>query len=1305
MLQADQKGVTIEYIPTYGPLERVAGGRYVRYDISGTHPVGVPGEPGLSIREVLVRFPGVSGNRLEIVSSEYTDEHAVLLAPVPRLRKADIGLVASFDIDAKAYSKPGFSPATLARIGAIGETRGVFLGSVILSPLQYDPAGRTLRKYTRIVVRVNFGPPEAPAVRPDPMARGLALNDQVPSGEAPARIPEGKTAFHNSVLAPGALLYRFTVKDDGMYRLTGTELLSSGVPAATDPGTIRIYSNGGTDLPQDPNAPSADDLIENAVYVNDGGTAGKLDASDYLVFYGKGTRGWTYDGPAKTFRHYVNHYAEGTPYWVICGTGSSKRMASAASLNQANPYRPARVTGKLFQKDDRVNILSSGLEWVGQSFFSGDRMAYVHSLPGLDASRPVLYKIRVASRSKEAANFEIDEHTTLIASVWMDATDVDSYEEAQLKYPDPDVTVVSMTPDFTDGESQLIFRYTTGDQAGNGYFDYCEIFYQRFLRAQNDMFSFHAPDTAAVAEFSVSGFSGGQMRVFDVTRPDSVIALTGARLALDTCSFQVQLSGGSARELFVAGESGYRDPGTLTPARNQNLHGDTTAADLIIVTHPDFMSAALRLKQFRESPAAGALRTTIVDVTEIYNEFGGGIASPVAIRNYLRYVYRNSPASPRYALLFGSGNFDYKQITKVGANFVPAWETGESLIPVGSYASDDDFCAFTTPHRVDMGIGRLTARTLQEATTMVDKIIEYENAPVNDPWKARVTLVADDDYTVGTEPEGVYQHLSQADNLAEQYVPQLFEKRKIYLAEYSTVITSSGRRKPAVNLAIRDQINLGTLVLNFTGHGNPSVWSYCYVFVRETDFPELRNKGKYFFLVAATCNYSAFDQAADESSGEMLVSMSDAGAIAVFAATRPVYAFNNFVLNQILYQSLFQQSPRGAIVQERLGDVVYGAKQSLWKDDNSRKYFLLGDPALRLNFPKLAAAIDSVNHTPNDQIVQLPALGRASLAATVRDTAFSPDTAFSGTAQVVVYDADQTVQLYDPKIGSTTYKVAGNVLFRGEQTVAGGRTKANFIVPKDISYTNNLGRVTLYCWNSATDGIGYTTNIRIGGTDSSAPRHTKGPDIRLYLDSRSFRSGDVVSSAPRLLADLQDDAGINTSGAGIGHRLEAWLDAGPESIDLTGYYKSKLDTYQEGTVDYPLGELAPGTHTLKMRAWDTYDNPSTAQMMFDVVTGAGLKVTNVFNYPNPFSSRTVFTFEHNQIASVDAELKVYTVAGRMIQSLKVTGINQQQVRIPWDGRDRDGDILANGVYLYKVIVRTEDGRLSSEAYGKLSVLK
>ena len=508
-----------------------------------------------------------------------------------------------------------------------------------------------------------------------------------------------------------------------------------------------------------------------------------------------------------------------------------------------------------------------------------------------------------------------------------------------------------------------------------------------------------------------------------------------------------------------------------------------------------------------------------------------------------------------------------------------------------------------------------------------------------------------------------------------------------------------------MNKAIVDQINEGTMLLNFSGHGNPDLWTHEHVFVRESDFPLLANKGKYFFLIAATCNFSEFDGIGQPSGGEVLVTMPNAGAVAVFSATRAVEEPFNEANNVAFVQQLFLTDSHGRVLPERLGDVVYRTKQGYPFEDvtNDRKYFLLGDPALQIGFPPMFASVDSINHQPSSQLTQLRALSKASMSATVRDSAQQRISSFSGSAQVVAYDADQTVTLNDPDAGLITYKIEGGALFRGSESVTGGNVSAQFIVPKDISYGTDFGRIRMYFSNGSTDGGGFTTNIVFGGVDSSAPVDTKGPDIRLYLDNRGFRAGDVVGAAPLLIADLSDSSGINTSGSGVGHRLEMWLDDNGQSTDLSPYYQTNQNTYTSGTALFPLGSLPRGSHKLRLRAWDTYNNASSSETIFEVVVGSGLQLSNVFNFPNPVRSATSFTFQHNQVVPINAEVKIFTVAGRMIQSLKVYDVSSQFVQIPWDGRDREGDVLANGVYLYKIIASTQDKRFTSEALGKLTV--
>jgi len=1310
ILQSGLDGIVIEYHPIYSPPMKVAsiGNEFVRYDFTRSiiKEQQLPGSPEIRIRSLLIRFPGVKNNSVEILNADYEEIPNILLSPVPNFQSGEVDPVPVYFSNPDAYRISEYVPEEVGSLENVGEVRGGFFGDLRISPLQYNAAQRLLKKYNRLVVRVNFGPAEEPMKRIE-VQRGIALNDKAFGAYQPAVLSMRKASLQNSVLSSGSW-YRFSISEDGMYRLTGQMMLDAGIPSFVNPGKIKIYGNGGIETPTDTNY--TDDLLENAIYLYNDVNPNQLDPSDYIIFYGKSTRGWNYRPASKTFEHYehyINHYADENIYWLTYNDNPAKQMTEISSQNVPAPYRPSTVTGKLFREDDKNNVFSSGIEWLGESFNAGSAIVYRHPLPGIDITQLMTYRFFLGSRSSNFSQFFIEEHNSQIKTVDISGSGEDIYLVG---------SEIPTMPNFSDGESLLRLRYTVSGTSGTGYLDWYEIFYWRFLRAQNDVFNFHTPDTTAVVEYSISGFSGGQVFVFDVTNFDNVSRITNLNISADVCTFQLEQNAGSMRELFVVGQGGFKTPSPLLPAGNQNLHGETDEAQYIIITHPDFISAAQRLKAYRERPGNNYLKTKVVDVNQIYNEFSGGLLSPVAIRNYLRYVYFNWSNTLKYVLLFGDGDYDYKRILGgTNPNWVPPWESKQPYQywwqAISTYASDDYFGIFTGGNLVNFGIGRLTAQTLQEANTMVDKIIEYETHSVPDPWKLRFTFVADDGPQAADASSDGFLHTGQADSIAN-LVPQLFEKKKIYLYEYPTTFTSSGRKKPDVNIAIDNSINQGTLILNFTGHGNPRLWTHEAVFVRETDFPLLHNKGKYFFLVAATCNYSNFDQLTEKSSGELLVLMQDAGAIAVFSATRPVYAHPNFEINVEVYKNMLNTTRFGNILTQRLGDIIWKAKQER-AGENDRKFFLLGDPALQLSFPKMIASIDSINHRSSDENIQLKALERTSIYAAVHDLETDSSSNFNGRAQVVVYDANRRVRLIAPELGGreSTYTASGSVIFRGQNSVNNGVVNSNFIVPKDISYSDAPGRITMYFSNDSTDGAGYT-GVLINGTSNDTTDKI-GPLIRLYIDNRSFRPGDVVSASPILIADFFDSSGINISDAGIGHRLEAWLDDKSVSINLSDAYKSKEDTYMEGSIEnYPLGKLSQGTHMLRVRAWDAYNNSSTEETVFNVVSGDGLKISEVYNYPNPFSpsssafsSATEFTFKHNQVIGVDAEVKIYTVAGRLIQTIKQSGIVNQFVRIPWNGRDKDGDLLANGVYLYKVIAKTQDGRFSSESLGKISIIK
>ncbi|MGH2567142.1 MAG: type IX secretion system sortase PorU, partial [Bacteroidota bacterium] len=659
------------------------------------------------------------------------------------------------------------------------------------------------------------------------------------------------------------------------------------------------------------------------------------------------------------------------------------------------------------------------------------------------------------------------------------------------------------------------------------------------------------------------------------------------------------------------------------------------------------------------------------------------------------------PITPRYVLLLGDGKYDYKDNLnrRQKENWIIPYESLNSNNQINTYSSDDHFVILQPNNpRVSLALGRLPVRSAAEADSMVSKIINYETASPFGSWRNRVTFVADDGLT--STGDELSLHTNQSEVLAQNYTPASFDRRKIFIVEYPTVTSATGRRKPDANAAIVDAINNGTLIINYTGHGNPKIWAHERIFGDEEDFPKLINYDKQCLLVAATCDFARWDDPTDRSAGEKIIVDLRSGAIAVVTSIRVVYSHLNATFNNILFSFLLAQDSLGR--PPRLGDAMKATKQVLYSV-NDLKFHLLGDPSMRLAIPRAPATIDSIAGTPTTQVVSIPTLGRITLNGEVKQPGGERWSDFEGRALIEVFDAKRRVLV--PEWGNYSFEVNGSLLYRGEMSVNSGRYAGLFPIPKDVSYDRGSARVSVYAWSNTTDGIGYTENVRIEGTDSTAVADTTGPQLQLYLDSEAFRPGDFVKPDATLIVELYDESGINTSTAGIGHRLEAVLSSKQQPLDLTEHYRGNLDTFQSGLVVYPLTGLEEGRHALTVRAWDIHNNPSRVETYFEVRAAEDAALFNVLNFPNPFSSSTIFTFQRNSFEPVDVEVKIYTLAGRLIESLDVLSVSDRFVQIPWNGRDRDGNELANGVYFYKVITRSLDRQRTSEVLGKLSVLR
>ncbi len=316
---------------------------------------------------------------------------------------------------------------------------------------------------------------------------------------------------------------------------------------------------------------------------------------------------------------------------------------------------------------------------------------------------------------------------------------------------------------------------------------------------------------------------------------------------------------------------------------------------------------------------------------------------------------------------------------------------------------------------------------------------------------------------------------------------------------------------------------------------------------------------------------------------------------------------------------------------------------------------------------------------------------------------------FDGGAVLLVNDAEfEDINTWSEEEGAGSnalynYDVQGPLIFRGEVSVNNGNLESEFIIPKSIRYKNKKsGRMTLYAWDETTNltAQSYKDDLLLLGS-SSLNAESDGPEIDIFFDNQeNFSSGDIIQEKPILVAELIDNSGINLTGQ-LGHKIELRID-NTKAVDISESFTYNRDSFTKGLIHYPLTDLEPGAHTLSLQVFDNLNNRSEKTVEFRISDSDGLVLEEVVNYPNPFRKQTSFTFQTNRDGA-EAQVKIYTVSGRLIEKLEGYFTKAGYNEIEWSGLDRDGNTLANGLYLYKIILK--EGKDKKEKIEKMIVVK
>jgi len=1273
---------------------------------------GSPGAPMDLAVAVPVALPSREGNVLEVVSVDYGAPVAGRIAPVPKLYTDKSGMVLeSYAIDQAAYDG---APASLpsAQLDYAGIARDVHFGRILARAVRFDPRSGTMRFLRSMTVRLRYaasGRGNGRAPLRDDFVRAAFVNAAAAANWS-IRVPAAPAFARRSSTSAARAWMRVEVKEDGLYELREEDFKSGGIDLGTvDPSRIAIYGGDGFDLPEDIDAADTNTMRQIPTRVETSG--GRVTR---VIFYGVGPSGWRYNGTDTVPYHQISPYVRANSYIVAVDGDATRSFTQQTSPGTATVF-PTYGIARVFYDDDQFNAVAvgnngagSGRGWFGPQFLVGDGRSsdvrpFTQPLDGLDRSVPMIYRVRVGHSARGGSGtFAIEQNSTTLGQITLNPLyDDDNMMRAGSK---TFVADASMIP--ADNQSLLKITYQNS-VAANGYLDYYEIHYGRRLTASDDAISFDAPTGVGVASYSVNGFSTSDLIGFDVTDPANPVELARSGGSGDFV-FQDRLYPNRriGHRYFITGMNRVRHVVSVSAADYGDLRNRPLNSDIVVITAKEFKSAADDYAAYRTS--RGKHSAAVVTVDEIYTEFSHGNLDPTAIRDYLAYALRTWDHAPNYVLLFGDGTFDYRNISTKQKQFVPTYESddGDFYDRIYSSAFDDYYARLVGDDQaIDLMIGRIPAETVEDAEAVVAKIKQYESNTSYGNWRETLILVADDNYP----PKEGDKFLSQSEALWRDFVPNWIEPKKIYLSNYPTV-QGAVRTKPGAAQDLLAAINRGAIITNWVGHGNPNVWAHEGVLNKDDMIPKLNNDSALTLVVAVTCNFGRFDDPSTPSGGEMFLLKQHGGAIGVLATTRGVFIDRNEQLMREYFSKIFLRDAESRQFLN-IGQAMLAAKTRASADaGNDQKYILFGDPTMELDMPDDSVEISRINSVETaDSIVTVGALSLVTVEGVIRDRLGVPRDDFNGTAIITLYDADRNTTVTDEGI-SEGMLLYGGQLFRGPTAVTNGRFTGQFRVPKDISYDSATARIHVYAYNDREDAAGASRKIRVYGSDTTEITDFKGPEIKVFLDDRTFRSGDVVTPTPMLIVDLSDDNGINSSGAGLGHRIEAWIDGSPNSVDLTDTYLTSETDYRIGTAERELIDLKPGIHTARVRGWDIFNNPAEATVTFKIV-GEGdndpLNVTEVANYPNPMGRATDFLFRHNQTAPLDVDVSIFTASGRKVRQLEARAVTDRFVRVHWDGTDADGDPIANGVYYYRLNVRVtgDETKGEYETIQKLAVMR
>ena len=1055
---------------------------------------------------------------------------------------------------------------------------------------------------------------------------------------------------------------KISIPEDGVYQITSRELIKMGFSNIND---VKVYGAGGHPISEVLDGSAPDDLVQ---------VPSKI-VGNKIVFYGCGPVGYTLEG-ATTSPHFTrtfNSYSQQGYYFL---TSDSSPRVEPANVTYGITGTRLRDTSLDYyhHETEAISASQSGKDMLGEAFVD-KQLQLTYNIPSLCGDSAIMVNTCVAVKSKD---------TPAYLKV--------NFNNKQVPFDNNDIKIPAAPSEYTFynfiSPYALVQPTTTAPIPASGTINFNITGNPNWSKLDYFILTFYHRNTL---ENSVDN----QVRMnFNQVSSSDIIAVTDDNPSL----LMWNIDNPQAPKNYNLKEAeGYRgftplytiettqfiafDP-TKTlksitgydPVENQNIHGLPTP-DMVIVTCKELLEQASRVARMHITN--DKMIVHVIDQDLIFNEFSSGTPDAMAIRLMNKMFYDRDSSKFKYLIMFGAGSQDNRQILAKRPCTILTYESTGSHDETSSYVSDDFFGMLEDNSGKNpanelllLGVGRIPCASLEEAESDVDKLIDYVNTPDYGPWRNNALLIADyyeEDHNL---------HAYQAEGLGNIIASELglpINRNKVFLSQfpYDSQTKMGLEARQRMTQLLKD----GQYFMTYVGHGNGMALTHEYKLwttleARNTTYPHLP------IITTACCDVARYD---GNTRGllEIMFHKPEGGAIAMVTTTRSAYASGNDALNQAFIRNMFGNTSTGQM--PTIGEVYMRTKQSFGHvtSYNKMMFVLIGDPAIKINYPKPYFKINKINgYTIGTNSISTGELRQITIEAAVYTPDGSQiDTSFNGDATLAIYDYEKKEltengrDIFFPR----------NLLTQVEGRVENGIFVCNTIMPRYFQNPGYTGLISVFAHRDNSDEMvnGNTDRILLQAYSETNPNtiHDVTPPVisNIYIDDQSeFAATNNVQFKSTLHISATDDYGFNNQTITIGNGLDLKIDGGKKYGTELRSFVTLRDQGKTLDLDYPI-ELLEGHHTLQFTTHDIAGN--RASRVFDFYVGGQQVALSVEQ--EPASEVATFNLTAPEGSNPEVKIMVFNSTGQYVWYTTTSSFP-----FDWDLKNRRGKRLPAGVYKY-----------------------